>query len=429
MTIIRTSGAVAGLCGLAVALSGGSAWASGFQLKEQSAEGLGNAFAGATAKAYDPSTAFYNPAGLTRLKGTQADSVLTYIMPKAHFSGSGTNALGGSTGSIEGGDAVADAAVPSFYGVYSYNDDLKFGIAANVPFGLRTDYDKNWAGRYQAIESDLQIVTLTPSVAYRVVGDSSFGDFSIGGGPVVQFASVKLTNAVNNFGLVAGDGRAKVSGSDIGYGFNIGALWEPTETTRIGVNYRSRVEHNFDGDAKYTNVARPLAISRGLVNSGASADLTTPDVVSIGAYHEFDPQWAVTADVAWTNWSLFDELKIENDKGGVITRVDESWEDTMFVALGGIYKPVEDVALRIGVAYDQAPVGKKHRTARIPDTNRYWLAAGVSYAVTDSFSLDASYAHIFADRVSINETTAQGNLTGTYDSSIDILSASATLRF
>ena len=47
----------------------GVASSAGFSLIEESASGMGNAFAGGAASAEDASTLFFNPAGMTRLPG------------------------------------------------------------------------------------------------------------------------------------------------------------------------------------------------------------------------------------------------------------------------------------------------------------------------------------------------------------------------
>lgn len=363
---------VAGLLGLSA-----EAQASGFQLREQSSEGLGNAFAGATAKAYDPSTVFSNPAGMTRLEGVWAESGAAYVMPQAAFQGAGTTAYGAPTGGGLGGDAGVDTLLPSFYGVASLGPDWRIGLAVNVPFGMSTDYDAGWVGRYQAMESHLQAMTFQPTIAYRLTDR-----LSVGAGPVLQYSSVGLSTAVDNMGLLPYDGLQKLTGEDLGVGFNLGALWEITDRTRVGVNYRSRIHHTFDGKTKYTNVHPGLSAAAGLVDSDATADLTTPDVASIGLYHEFDDQWAVAADLSWTHWSLFDRLSVDMAEGADTTTI-ENWHDTVFAAVGGIYRPNENWTVRLGLAYDMSPIPDKHRTARIPGADRYWVAAGVSYAVDD----------------------------------------------
>lgn len=408
---------------VAVGLTASQAGASGFQLKEQSAEGVGNAFAGSTAKAYDLSTAFFNPAGLTRLTGHEAHATGAYIIPKAQFSGSATTALGTAVTGNMGGDAAQDTFLPAMYGLYSPTDDLRFGLAINVPFGMSTEYEAGWVGRYQALESSLHAMSIMPSVAYRV-----WDGLSLSAAPVFQYTSVKLTTGINNRGMLPFDGRQKLTAEDLGFGFNVAAMYEFNETSRIGINYRSRVHHHFEGETKYQNVHPGLAALAGFVNSDASAELTTPDVLSIGAYHEFTPEWAVVADVAWTNWSLFDELRVDAETGADGLTV-ENWHDTVFASVGGIWRPTENWSFRTGFAYDMSPIPDEHRTARIPGADRYWLAGGVSYAFEDWFKVDFGYTHIFVENATVNETTGQGTLVGTYENSIDIVSVGAKLRF
>ena len=408
---------------LSLALHAAPAGASGFQLKEQSAEGLGNAFAGATAKAYDPSTAFWNPAGMTRLQGHHASVIGSYISPSSRFKGSATSATGAPVSGSHGGDAAKDAFVPATYGIISLTDDLKLGLAVNAPFGLSTEYPSDWVGRYQALESHLHTVAVTPTVAYRITDD-----ISIGAGPVIQYASVTLTTGINNMGLLPYDGQGKVSGDDVGFGFTVGALWEIDEGTRIGASYRSRVKHTFEGDASYSNVHPVLAARGGLVNSDATAKLTTPDTASLGVYHDINDQWAVVGEVAWTNWSLFEELRVDADVGADSLTI-EDWHDTVFVSIGGIYRPNENWSFRIGAAYDMSPIPDEHRTARIPGEDRYWLATGASYHVADWLSLDVGFTHIFVNDSSLNETTSQGTLIGSYENDIDIVTVGGRIRF
>lgn len=415
--------AVAAGCGLMVLLAGGPAAASGFQLKEQSAEGLGNAYAGSTAKAYDPSTAFFNPAGMTRLSGHHTMATGAYIMPTAEFSGTATFGGGLPFDGGTGGDAAEDAFIPATYGVFSLSDDLKLGLAVNVPFGMSTSYDPTWRGRYHALDSYLQATSLMPSLAYRVTDG-----LSVSAGPILQYTSVRMTTAVSNMGIVMHDGQQKLTGEDVGFGYNVAALYEFNDRTRVGVNYRSRIAHTFEGETRYSHVHPVISAAGGLLNSDATAELTTPDVLSVGAYHELTPEWAVTADVAWTNWSLFEELAIDNAVGTDLY-TDESWHDTVFAAIGALYRPTESWTLRAGLAYDMSPIPDSHRTARIPGADRYWLAGGVSYHVDDWLKVDFGYTHIFVEDASIDETNRTGRLVGTYENGIDIVTLGASLRF
>jgi len=423
-TVIR-KGATGLLAGVTVLTSAGLAEASGFQLREQSAEGLGNAFAGSTAKAYNLSTIYYNPAGMTRLSGHQIGGSATWIAPVSRFSGSATGARGAATSGGSGGDAIDDAMVASTFAFWDFSPDLKFGLAMTAPFGLRSNYEKDWVGRYHALESNVTNINLTPSVAYRLTDE-----LSIGGGLQVAYTSAKLSQALDLSSLGLPDGKATVEGDGFGIGADLGVLYEFSPSTRVGVNWRSQMSYTLDGEADYRVPSAVSALVPTLRDGDVTADLTTPDTVSIGVYHAFNPQWAVMADVAWTNWSTFDELRVSYEDGRPSSVTRENWNDTWFFSVGATYSPTEHQAIHIGVAYDQTPVPDKYRTARIPDSDRYWTSLGYSYDFGGGSGLNLGYTHIFADKASIRETTAAaGTLSGDYESHVNIVSASFVLKF
>jgi long-chain fatty acid transport protein len=368
--------------GLAAATAVGlaaEAHASGFQLKEQSAEGLGNAFAGSTAKAKDLSTIFFNPAGMTALSGHQSQAVVSYIIPRAEFrADSATLGVAGTpplSGARTQGDAINDAVVPAAYAMYDHTDRVKFGLAINVPFGLVTDYDDDWVGRYHALKSDLQTIAIQPSIAYKV------NDWlSVGGGPVFQYASAELTKAVDVGalggapGTLALDGKSKVTGDDLAVGYTLGVMLQPLETTRVGLSYRSAISHNLQGDVKFTNMGAAAANPNFRDGSG-SAKLNLPATASVGVYHEVNDQLALMADVSWTQWSDFRELSVfrAGDPAGVpLSSTNEDWDDTWFTSIGATYKPMDKLNLQIGLAYDQSPVPDAARARRRPHLAGRW---------------------------------------------------------
>ena len=401
------------------------AHAAGYQLKEQGGSLQGLSFAGASAKADDLSTIFFNPAGLSRIEGTQGEITVSAIKPSAEFSptsvsGGGLAAISAADG--DGGDAGVLAAVPAMYAAYDYSDDVKFGISINTPFGLSTEYDEGWVGRFHAIKSSLMTITTTAVMSYNI-NDK----LSIAAGPSVQYINGELTKAVNYQGLIGsgGEGRSILNAEDIGFGGVAGILYQPSETTRVGVNYRSRIKHKLDGRIEVTNVPGALSGNAAFQSEEASANVTTPDILSVGAYHELNDQWAVMGEFAWTNWSVFDELRVNNKNGANRELVDENWHDTMFVALGTEYQMSDAATFQFGVAYDQSAVDQKDLTFRIPDTDRYWVSLGFGYQFSEASKLNIGYTHIFADEITVTEeqtTGAQGSVTGTYDSSVDILS-------
>ena len=243
----RINPAIASLVAAGAALGMGEASASGFALVEQSVKQVGSAISGGAASAEDASTIFFNPAGMTRIKGDQVVAGAHYIVPSAKFSGDATTnpSLGGAPISGgDGGDASSGALVPSFYYVHELNNQVVLGLGIGAPFGLKTEYDSTWKGRYHALTSDLQTLNINPSVAYKV-NDK----LSLGAGVNYMRASATLTNAVDYSagclqaqaqgapidcatllldtpGSTATDGTVAVEGDNWSYGFNLGLLYD-----------------------------------------------------------------------------------------------------------------------------------------------------------------------------------------------------------
>jgi long-chain fatty acid transport protein len=400
------------------------------------------AFAGAGSSAQDPSVMFFNPAGITRLDGYQISGVASGIFPRTEFRNDGSvlTPPGFAIPGGEGGDADEDALVPAFYLTAAPNDFLHLGLGVNAPFGLSTEYDDHWVGRYQAIESTLETININPTVAVKL---NSW--LSLGAGAQIQHIDAKLTRAIDLGSILAGlgdpgavpfgsDGEVELNADDWGVGFTAGVLVEPIEGTRLALSYRSYIDQELDGDAKFKSVPLPLQAIPVFQNQNASAQVTTPDSIDLSIYHEINDRWALMGDVQWTNWSHFDELRVEFDKAGVPDDViQERWHDSWFFALGTQYKLIDPLTLRAGVAYDETPIRDKYRTARLPGQDRYWIAAGASYAFTDWLSADLGYAHIFLRDADINESVATGPVThqlnGQYDAAVDIVSLQLNLGF
>ncbi len=409
-----------------------TALAAGFQLKEQSAQSQGNAFAGATATATDLSTIYFNPAGMTRLKGSAADMTVSYILPSSKLNlTSTTNPTAGASealGTGDGGDAGVGAFVPAFYGMYDYSEDLKLGIAVNTPFGLSTSYDEGWAGRYHALDSEILTINVAPSVAYKVNKN-----LSIGAGAQIQYVQARLTKNITDIGAGTVDGHTSLTGDDIGFGGRLGILYEFNDDTRIGAAYHSRVRHNLEGRLEYENLSATTATvfgSKQTSSHAASAKLVTPDIFSLGASHDLNDQWTILGEVSRTQWTTFKDLVVLDENGVEDENIYENYRASHFAAIGGTYKMDENQTFRAGVAFDQGAVEDEHRTARIPDSDRYWLSLGYGYE-TENFNLNFGYSYIHAADASLNEegSAIQGSFTGDYDSHVNILAVNATWKF
>jgi len=423
-TIATFGGAVLGVVAAAE-----PARAAGFYIKEQSVTGLGRAFAGESAMGEDASTIFFNPAAMTRLQGAEIDVGAHLLIPRAELENRGSTSTtrlpGGPavirpvTGS-DGGNPYDPTPVPNAYMAYPLmGRDLWLGLGVSAPFGLANKYDAGWFGRYDSIETDLLTLDIAPSIAYRV------NDWiSIGGGVDIQYADAKLTNAIFTGG--ATDVISKVEGDDWTVGYNVGILFEPIPSTRIGVHYRSKIEHTLEGNITVTG--RPGGPGAG------TADLNLPDILAVGFAHDVTPRLTLMAEYNWYGWSNFEEIRVKqaNVRDQV---VEQHYDDTYSIAIGAQYKIDESWTVRSGFQYDQTPTVDNFRSTRTPDGDRYWLSAGASYNISENFAVDVAYTHVFIDKVDINTTQTvtapvlTTNTRATSEGSVDIVAAALRYKF
>jgi len=411
------------VAGIALFASGWSdaAHASGYALRDQSATAMGNAFAGATAGADDLSYMYFNPAALTRQTGSQIIVGGTAILPNLKIrKPKGTSGVGTPIGGNKGGSNAGEiAVVPTLYGlldlqqVFGIDQNVKLGVGVNVPFGLETDYKAGWVGRYYALHSKIATLSVTPTVAWEVLDG-----FSLAGGLNVQHIQARLTNAIDfgSIGAASGipgavptqqDGRAKVSGDDIGYGYNLGVLYEPRAGSRIGAAYRSAIHHTLRGDSRFRLDSAGIGAtlqSQGLFQDGnVTADVTTPESISLGLYHELTDQWAVMGEGQFTRWSRFKDLTLDfNNPSQPSNTTEHDWKNTWFFAAGATWRPDETWTVRGGAAFDQSPIPNKTRTPRIPTDDRYLLSLGANYSPFPNLAIDLSYMHVFSKDGSID---------------------------
>jgi long-chain fatty acid transport protein len=225
------------------------------------------------------------------------------------------------------------------------------------------------------------------------------------------------------------DGYFRLGGDDWAFGYNFGVLIQPGPNTNIGLTYRSRVQQDFTGTADYI-VPAPLNLSSRFRSSSATAKLVLPDTAGISITHRLNADWTLYGDFNWTNWSQFRDLRAFRTDGTLLTSTPQRYRNSFFISIGAAQRLNDKLTLRFGTAFDKTPVIDLYRTARVPDEDRVWLAAGLSYKVVENITLDAGYAHIFVNDSRIRETSATGDvLTGKYRNSVDIISLGARARF
>lgn len=380
-------------------------YGSGFALVEQSGDYIGNSLAGVAAETDDPSAMFFNPAAIAAQEEQEVVLGAHAIVPSFEFSNEASTPVGGG----DGGDAGVTKLVPNFYYSRNVGEKIGLGLGVNVPFGLVTEYDSTWIGRYAAIKTDLETLNINPAIGIKL-GEKLLA----GAGVNAMYAEAELTRAMPT---PVGDTEVKMTGDDWGYGYNLGLTYIVQRGTSVGVSYRSKVEQELEGNLDYGGV---------MPKEDVSADLELPASAAVGVRHSIGDWATVMLGATWTEWSSFDELAVKNKSGELRSYTDENWEDTMRYSLGLNYYIDPDWELRCGLAYDEGPIkDQKNRTPRIPDADRIWTSAGFGYQVYESLSLDFGYTHIMihdADVDYVYDPSSGATINGEYKGDVDIFS-------
>lgn len=386
--------------------------AGGFAIREQSAFGLGSAYAGVAAGG-SLSSMFWNPATMTQVPGLQSESVLTGILPSSTNTPSATTPFAAFGGT---GNTGQDALVPGSYYAWQFRPDMWLGLSVNSPFGLSVNFPISWAGaQYAAGSTYLKTYNATPSFAYRI-NDM----ISVGVGVQVQYAKADLSHCVTAPCPVGP--LAELSGHDWGYGFTAGVTVTPTPTTTLGLGYRSGINQKIDGT---------ISIS-GIGSGAASTTINLPDTVSLGLRQQLTSQWTGLATVEWSNWSRIGTSTVA--AGPFSTTIPFQYKDGWFFSVGAEYMWNAQMKLRGGLGYEKSPITDDVRIPLVPDNDRFWVALGGTYQWSPKLSFDLAYSHLFVKDTPINVTAGNPSFTGvpytgSVDSHIDIISVAMKYRW
>jgi long-chain fatty acid transport protein len=418
---------------LAIAFSG-AASASGFQLLEQNASGLGNAYAGSAAAADNASVQFFNPAAMTQLAGRNASLGLVLVNTSFELNNQGSS-TGVFTGAGNGGDAGGLGLIPNAYLSWQLAPEWWVGLGIGAPFGLKTEYNTAWLGSAHSNSFDIKTININPSVAWRA---SEL--ISLGAGVSFQKmdATYKKATAAGPATL-PGLGtvplylfNTELDADDTSWNWNVGVLLTPAEKTKIGLSYRSTTSYTLSGNL---STSGPNPVLASALSSSAKADIKLPDTFVFSVTQGIGDNWEVLGDISWTGWSSVPYVDIVAtsglNNGRTVQTLDTKFNDTWRFALGANYKLNEQVKLRTGIAYDNTPVpDAQHRLASLPDNDRTWLSVGAQYKPTKASALDVGFAYLFVKDAPINNLTASGGLIrGTYSDSAWILGGQYSMGF
>ena len=435
-------------------LAAGQAAASGFQLREQSVKNLGKSNAGSIV-GKDASNAALNPAAMTNLDKNTVQNDITVIDLSADFSGSGrilgsAHPAAGLTGG-NGGDPGDPTVVPNLSVVFPMKGALEgmtLGASIGAPFGLKTEYEPGWVGRYRALTSDVKVIDLTLSVAFKATDG-----VSIGAGLIYERADVTLSKAID-FGtaICAGsgnpancfnpaypfkpqqhDGSFEVGGDGTSVGYVIGAQIAPNDKLAIGLSHRSEIKHDLEGRLDFQNVPALLGADPRFQDGDGGARLVTPAITTLSISYGITDQLRVLADYQSTGWSSLKSVEIKRANGTLVGSEDFSWKDTDFLSVGVEYDLSQAFTLRAGVGQDESPTNDATRTPRLPDDDRMLYSVGMSWAMSDHLTIDAAYQRITIEdpviNLGVHLPSDLSTLQGTYSGSANLFGVSMQYRF
>jgi long-chain fatty acid transport protein len=364
-----------------------TALAGGLYLNEFGTPSMGVAGAGANAVASDASTSFHNAAGMTRIKGTELMGTAGLLNATVKFDPDSDTPIPGG----DGGDAGGLAPIVGGFFVHSLSDKWKLGANLITISGAVLDYDDDWTGRYLNTEVKLLTMTFYPSIAYRVNNW-----LSLGGGPQVMYADLEIKAKAPP---PNGNGKVKIDGDDFAYGFGLGALFEVSDRTRLGIAYQSEIELEFSGDVKF---------SGGAVNADAGVDTKIPlaQFIKVSGYHELNDRWALLGTVGWEDWSAFKEVNISTGRGS--QKIPRDWDDTWKFAAGVHFRPVDKWLLQLGFSYDSSPVDSDDRTPDMPMDRQIRYATGAQYKWSERLSTGAQFVYADYGKAKIDNDLLKG---------------------
>jgi long-chain fatty acid transport protein len=452
----------------AVALPCPSVGAQGFGLNEVATCAVSRGFAATGTPCEDASTIFWNPAAAAELSGKSINIGASAIIVKGSFRQD-------STGRTYPSD-VNPALPPSGFAAMRIGKG-SIGLGVYVPYGLTSQWNDDFPGRFSALRAALQTVYIQPNVAYQLTDN-----WSIGGGPVFGHSTVDLTQAIDLSQQQAAPGitfgqlgvayetefaRAQVHGTATAVGYNVGAHGRYGPWS-IGARYLSELTFNYNhASAKFSQTATGLILPQGnpvsptgsqvpldallgaqfspggpLVSQTASSTIKHPWQLQGGVGYSGFARTTLSVDVARLGWSAFNTLPLtfNGPASGSSRTLFEGYKDSWSYRFGAEHM-IGSWTGRVGYSYAETPVPDETVTPLLPDMNRRNFSAGVAIPVTSMYRLDIGYLHVNTPgrrgRIAETAATPPGPTlpltfvanTGAYALKADVISAALNVTF
>jgi long-chain fatty acid transport protein len=363
---------------------------------------MGGAFVGL---ADDFSAVFWNPAGLAHIKQKYIAFYGFDIIPSMDYTletpipGVGADAK-----------SVTNHYLGGLAGYYQpVSDNLVLGLAVYSPSGLGIEWDGADLAALSGppgspnptIEwmSKIFVITVSPTLAYQVSEQVMLGfalNINYGSFEMARYAGYEMVpnpyypvlspDPYLTFDLE----QQRIELSGWGFGATFGVLVKPSDMFSLGLTVRTPSKIGFSGDVEISNISvlEPVVGTSIPSTSGAEADVTWPLWVAGGIAFKPMPEFTLTFDVQWTQWSKLDEVKLTlaDQVWGLILDEDDAklafrWEDKMQIRFGAEYWISPKFALRAGYYIDPGPAPDETRNILLPVTDFNSISGGFGYNV------------------------------------------------
>lgn len=425
--------------------------AGGFQLPTDNAAGWAHANAGGSLFLDDPTAAYNNPAAMSFFTAPVFQATTTEIRPQAQFHGQTLDVDGNPTTGGNPNGFGKFVPFPNIAWVSPIDDRLAIGGALTVPYGLESQYNSQWQGRYFGTETELESVNISLSAAFKL-NDK----FSLGVGVLGQRTKAELNTVLDPNGTAKAlfgaplppqqdDVQLNVNATrKFSFGYFGGFVFKPTDQDTFGMSYHSRVKNTLSGSyAVYGSptgkqllalapLLDPSLPAIDLNGASVSAQFGTPAFASADWLHAFSDRLSVAGTIKWTQWSTFKDLVLTSN-GQQMLSLPERYKDSYLYAVGGDYKLTDEWTLHAGIGYDETPTSIISRDPRAPDGARKLLGFGVGYKLNTHISIDLGYQHLFINNTPVHLTNqpilGAGTMNGYFADSGDVLSLTGTYHF
>jgi len=371
---------------------------------------MGVGGAGRQAAGFDASTASGNPAAMTRLDRSQVEGGFLGIYPDTRF-----KVKTATYGDNGGGNAGYFTPAATLNYVHSVSPKTKLGLGVGSYFGLGANYSNEWAGKYYVQSASFTTMAVNPTIGYRIAPW-----LSVGGGVSAVQGGMTYRGAVNTL-AEPGDGRLKYDASDVGYGYNLGVLFELSPQTRLGATYVSQVNLDFKDEMRFKNLDGTILgatlSASGLLDAQLKINMNIPAQLAVGAYQTVTDKLALVGTVNWQNWSRFGQPQISVADSNTVTE-NLGFKDTYHAGIGVYYRVDAPWLLMAGFGYDTSPTSSSsERSPVFPLGAAFRYAVGLQYDWTQDLSVGVAYTLIDAGRAKVKQAGGplNGGLEGEYD--------------